>query len=154
MNEGLLLKWNFVNFKDGILTVEASKNYKIRHVPLSDYAIELLHSVPVVKGCSYVFARSETKDRRRDPRGPFYAARKTLEMEWVGFHDFRHFRASQWVMRGIDLRTVQELLGHRDISTTMRYAHFAPNHATRSILAAHRAELEELRTQCVAIGDK
>jgi integrase len=72
-----------------------------------------------------------------------------LIMEYTsrGIHNgkgFRHFRASQWVMRGIDLRTVQELLGHRDIMTTMRYAHFAPNHAAKSILAAHRAEMEEL----------
>ena len=98
--------------------------------PFSDYAVELLRSLPRVIGCEYVFALALTKDRWRDPRGPFYAGRKAVDLEWVGFHDFRHFRASQWVMRGIDLRTVQELLGHRDITTTMRYAHFAPNHAS------------------------
>ena len=70
-------------------------------------------------------------------------------MEWVGFHDFRHFRATQWVRRGIDLRTVQELLGHRDLNTTNRYAHFAPTHATRSILEAQRLEAAEL-----AAGEK
>jgi|SRR5690242_6413870 integrase len=75
-------------------------------------------------------------------------------MDWVGFHDFRHFRASQWVMHGIDLRTVQELLGHRFIATTMRYAHFAPNHATRSVLAAYRAEEDQLRQELIAVGDK
>jgi integrase len=107
-----------------------------------------------VIGCEYVFAHALSKDRWRDPRGPFYAGRKAVDLEWVGFHDFRHFRASQWVMRGIDLRTVQELLGHRDITTTMRYAHFAPNHAAKSILAAHRAEMEELSKKAVAIGDK
>jgi integrase len=107
-----------------------------------------------VIGCEYVFAHALTKERWRDPRGPFYAGRKAVGMEWIGFHDFRHFRASQWVMRGIDLRTVQELLGHRDITTTMRYAHFAPNHAAKSILAAHRAEMEELSKKPVAIGDK
>ena len=78
-------------------------------------------SLPRVIGCEYVFAHALTKDRWRDPRGPFYAGRKAVGLDWVGFHDFRHFRASQWVMRGIDLRTVQELLGHRDITTTMRY---------------------------------
>ena len=120
MTEGLLLKWKFVNLRDSSLTVEASKNYKTRHVPLSDYAIELLQSLPRVIGCEYVFAHALTKERWRDPRGPFYAGRKVVGMESVGFHDFRHFRASQWVMRGIDLRTVQELLGHRDITTTIR----------------------------------
>ena len=82
------------------------------------------------------------------------AGPEAVGLGWVGFHDFGHFRASQWVMRGIDLRTVQELLGHRDHMTTMRYAHVAPNHATRSTLAAHRAEMEELSKKPVAIGDK
>jgi hypothetical protein len=36
----------------------------------------------------------------------------------------------------------------------MRYAHFAPNHAAKSILAAHRAEMEELSNKRFAIGDK
>src|SRR6267142_2795282 len=82
-------------------------------------AIELLRSLPRVIGCEYVFARALAKARCRDPRGPFYAGRKAVGLEWVGFHDFRHFRASQWVMRGIDLRTIQELLGDRDTTTTM-----------------------------------
>src|SRR2546422_7044647 len=45
-------------------------------------------------------------------------------------------------------------LARHNITTTMRYAHFAPNHATRSILAAHRAEMEELSKKQVARGDK
>jgi integrase len=143
MTEGLLLKWDFVNLEQGILTVEASKNYRARHIPLSDYAIELLRSLPRVVGCPFVFVRLESMDRWRDPRGPFHAGKEATGIDWVGFHDFRHFRATQWVKRGIDLRTVQELLGHRDITTTMRYAHFAPGHASRSILEAQRLEAAE-----------
>ena len=56
------------------------------------------------------------------------------------FRDFRHFRASQWVMRSVDIRTVKELMGHGDIYTTMRYAHFAPLHAARNIIEAQRQE--------------
>jgi Phage integrase family len=48
------------------------------------------------------------------------------------------------VQRGVDLRTVQELLGHSAIATTMTYAHFAASHASRSILEAQRSEQLEL----------
>jgi len=37
------------------VTVEASKNGKTRHVPLSDYALELLGQLPRIDGCPFVF---------------------------------------------------------------------------------------------------
>ena len=75
-------------------------------------------------------------------QGPFNRAKKKAGLGWVGFHDLRHFRASQWVMQGVDIRTVQELLGHHSITTTMRYAHFAPQHATQSIREVQKREAE------------
>ncbi len=64
-------------------------------------------------------------------------------LDWVGFHDLRRFRASQWVRQVVDVRTVKELLGHRDIQTTMRYAMFVTHHGMQSIRSAEQAELEE-----------
>jgi hypothetical protein len=46
------------------------------------------------------------------------------------------------VMQNVDIRTVQELLGHQSITTTMRYAHYAPQHATQSIREVQRREAE------------
>jgi integrase len=138
--EGLRQEWSFISLSQRMLTVDKSKTKRARHIPLSDYAMELLKTIPRIVGCAYVIARLETLDRMKDPRDSFHSARKSVGLDWVTFRDFRHFRASQWVMSGIDLKTVQELMGHSDIHTTMRYAHFAPKHAMRSIIEAQRSE--------------
>jgi len=37
------------------------------------------------------------------------------------------------VMSGVDLKTVQELLGHADLTMTLRYAHLAPSHKAAAV---------------------
>jgi integrase len=51
----------------------------------------------------------------------------------VVFHSLRHTYISRLVMAGVDIRTVQELAGHRTITMTMRYAHLAPEHKKRAV---------------------
>jgi integrase len=80
--------------------------------------------------------------------------RRAAKLDWVGFHDLRHYRATQWVKHGVDLRTVKEWLGHRDIQTTMRYAHYAPNHARLNFEEAQKLERAELVPREEAAGEK
>ena len=50
-------------------------------------------------------------------------------------HDLRHTFASRLVMAGVDLRTVQELMGHKTIAMTLRYAHLSSDHKRKAIEA-------------------
>jgi integrase len=58
----------------------------------------------------------------------FRAALKAANLDDTHrFHDLRHTFGTQMAAAGIAMRTLQELMGHRDIQTTMRYADYAPS---------------------------
>ena len=49
-------------------------------------------------------------------------------MPHLHFHDLRHTFASRWVMSEGDLCVLKEILGHKSIAMTQRYAHLSPAH--------------------------
>ncbi len=61
-------------------------------------------------------------------RGKLEKAAKEAGLGHLSLHSLRHTFASHLVMSGVDLPTVQRLMGRKDIKATMIYAHLAPDH--------------------------
>jgi Phage integrase family len=59
--------------------------------------------------------------------------RKAANLTEFTWHCLRHTFASRLVMAGVDIRTVQELMGHKTIAMTVRYAHLAPKHTQAAV---------------------
>ena len=125
------LMWPNVDFLTGIITIERSKHGEVRHIPMNDEVREILRSRDSRLKSAYVFP-SKTGETPIDVHnymsrvsGPAIEEAKIENFHW---HDLRHTFASRLVMRGVDIRTVQELLGHKTITMTLRYSHLSPAH--------------------------
>jgi integrase len=140
--DALQLLWEEIDLDQGLLSKRTSKSGTDVRIPLSERAAEILREVPRIVGSAYVFTQPGTRRPRNEAgaRGALNRARKKVGLEWVGFHDLRHFRATQWLMHGADVKTVKEMLGHTDIQTTMRYVHYVESHAIQSVIRAQKQE--------------
>lgn len=69
----------------------------------------------------------------KNPRKWFATALEQAKINGVTWHTLRHTFASRLVMAGVDLKTVQELMGHKTIAMTARYAHLAPTHKLQAL---------------------
>ena len=80
-----------------------------------------------------MFFNPKTGKRYNDIKKAFNRACEKSGISDYTFHDNRHTFASSLVMAGVDLATVKELLGHKDIKITLRYSHLAPAHMKKAV---------------------
>ena len=124
------LTWSDVDFRSGQLTVRAStaKAGKTRHVPMNPEVIETLKAWKK-DGASdkdFVFVTPQGQPII-DPKKAFNALVQTARISNFTWHDLRHDFASKLAMRGVDLLTIKELLGHSSVQMTEVYAHLQPD---------------------------
>ena len=104
-----------------------TKNGEKRETPINEMVKTALLRTPKHPESSYVFY-----DKNGNPFGnirkSFFTALRKSGIINFRFHDLRHTFASHLVMSGVDLNTVRELMGHKSLEMTLRYAHLSPDH--------------------------
>ena len=128
LSEQYGLRWQDVSLARRTLTIQRSKNGAARHVPLNQAAIRALEVLQSrANGSELVCGGANT------PRRWFDSVVKVAGLQSFTWHCLRHTFASRLVMAGVDIRTVQELMGHKTIAMTIRYAHLAPKHTLAAV---------------------
>jgi integrase len=119
------LQWNDLDFDSGFIIIRDSKNGEPRHVPMDSTVVELFRNYPRTSGSEFVFTNA-TGGRLGWLQHGFRKALMRAGLTDLHFHDLRHTFASQWMMAGGELYALKDILGHKTIAMTQRYAHLSP----------------------------
>ncbi|HUU02178.1 MAG TPA: site-specific integrase [Myxococcota bacterium] len=128
-SELLGLQWEEADLARGAINLPGTrtKNGRPRTIPLNAEARVLLRAQQKgnVNGSPLVFHKPDGS-HPGDIKTAFNAACRRAKIRDFRFHDLRHCFASALAMRGVPLQAVGELLGHRMLAMTQRYAHLSP----------------------------
>jgi len=143
-----------INFEQQILLIHG-KGQKDRYVPFHDYAASLLKDyiendrMELMKGMDdehdFVFVNKFGK--KLGNRGVEDIVNRITKQydatKHIHPHTFRHSFATHLLDAGVDIRIVQELLGHASLSTTQVYTHITNQRLQEVYMHSHPRSLEE-----------
>jgi integrase len=146
-NEVYTIRKENVHLDRRYLFVPSGKTrFRRRNVPLTDATLRILKKrVAKAKG-DYLFRHREDLNR------PLTTVRKAHADALEGakikpafrLYDLRHTFGSRTAMAGVDLPTLKQLMGHSDISTTMRYVHPTPEHKKEAVRKLEQFNAEQV----------
>jgi integrase len=129
--EILDLRWNQI--RNGFIYLEKTKTKNRREIPVNEELAAMLKGIKKEEGLTseYVFTYARHAIDRVDRA--FRGALTRANIQDFRFHDLRHTAASHLVMRGASLKDVQEILGHKTMTMTLRYAHLSQEHKKKAV---------------------
>lgn len=141
-NELLSLKWEDVFFDEGYLIARNTKNNKPRKLPITETLNKELRQIMHIS--EYVFTCPTSLTKYKDISSTFDRAVKRAKIPHISFHKLRHTTASRLNEMGVDIVTIQKILDHQDIKTTMLYTHNSSDSITNAFvkLNQYKQELE------------
>ena len=139
------LKKSSIHLRDRYISVTDTKNHDNRNVPLNDQALAVVKRRLVESASDHIFC-NEFGRPLTVLTNAFWHAVENAGLVRVGvdkdgkevkqrfrFHDLRHTFGSRLGMRGIDTKTIMEIMGHRTHKMAMRYQHPAPDHKLAAV---------------------
>ncbi len=138
ISEIINLRWVNVDFENNQIRISNSADFttktgKERSIPIHAKIRELLDNMD--KSHEFIFKKYGNLRYSRhyiSHRFKYYATKAGLP-ENIKFHSTRHSFASLCVQSGVDIYSVQQLLGHSDVTTTQIYAHLTPSHLQSAV---------------------
>lgn len=147
IGELLALTWHDIDFEKGLLLVSKSchdayekgvhlritdspkTEHSRRIIPLPKQILSLLRGLKKRSKCEYIIADGDKPVFVRSYQRTFGLLLKKLGIAHKGFHSLRHTFATRALECGMDVKTLSELLGHKNATITLnRYAHSLLEH--------------------------
>lgn len=138
LNEGVGLKVNQVDSKRMVIHIQQAKGFNDRYVPLPKATLEILRAhYKTHRNPTLVFPApgrgqaTESVSTAPLPDSSIQTVfRKSLEETGINkdahVHTLRHSYATHLLEDGVDIRIIQEYLGHKNIESTLIYTHLTP----------------------------
>ena len=124
--EILTLQWDWIDAARGVARLPDSKT-GAKNLYLPPGALAVLDALPRRASSPYVLPGDRQGGHFIGLQKVWQRLRKTVELDDVHLHDFRHNLASVAIASGDSLYIVGKLLGHRNSATTERYSHVSPD---------------------------
>ena len=130
--ELLSLRWNDIDFERQTAYVQTTKSGQPKVLPLTDNVIKELTKFRQ-QDISLIFNSEIKPDKAFCFNKQWKKALTLAEVDNFRFHDLRHTTASYLAMSGASLLEIADVLGHKQISVTQRYAHLCIDHKEKLI---------------------
>ena len=150
-----------VHLDEGYIHVTDTKTHENRPVPINNTVRDILTRI-MDKPSDYVFCNHHGHRLTVLTNAFWCAVEKAKLTRWEDrhgrlrklrfrFHDLRHTFGSRLGMKGYDLKTIMEIMGHKSPKVAMRYQHPAPDHKLNAVKSLDKPSPKSTPAKVIAL---